>query len=124
MPLRSLQPVLDGYGEHSANGARAIVIRKVTVECERILSFLLAFSPRHPTLHHAAQSLFPVHVQPDLLLAVGNGHIPLRRGDDNRLSRSRGSELFRQIDCDRQSRPFDGHFYIFHDGGLSVMDNA
>ena len=31
------------------------------------------------------RSLLPVHVQSDLLLPIWNGHIPLRRSNDDRL---------------------------------------
>ena len=61
------------------------------------------------------QSLLPVHVQPDFLLAVWNGHISFRRGNDGGLPRSRGSELFGQIDLDRQCCPFDGQLHVLHD---------
>src|SRR5580765_8849318 len=80
--------------------------------------------PRYLLFNATSRSLLPVHVQPDLLLAIWNGHIPLRRGNDGRFPRSRGSELFGQIYLNRQRCPFDGHLHVFHDSGLSVMDRA
>ena len=61
------------------------------------------------------RSLLSVHVQPDFLLAVRNGHIPLRRSKDDRLPRSRGAELFGEIYLDGQYGPLDGHLHVLHD---------
>ena len=61
------------------------------------------------------RSLLPVHVQPDFLLAVRNGHIPLRRSKDDCFPRSRGAELFGEIYLDGQYGPLDGHLHVLHD---------
>ena len=54
------------------------------------------------------QSLLPVHVQPDFLLAVSGCYIPLRRGSGGSVSRE-SAELFGQIYLDRQRCTFDGY---------------
>lgn len=76
------------------------------------------------TFVSARSLLFLVDIQSDFFFAVLNGHISFGRGNDDGLPRGRGAELFGKIDLDREHRSLDGHLYIFHDGALSVMDEA
>lgn len=73
-------------------------------------------SPSGIQCAQALASLFPVHVEPDLLLSVRNGYISLRRSDDNGFPRSGGPKFLGQVHLDRQHGPFDGHLNVFHDG--------
>ena len=46
------------------------------------------------------------------------------RGDDDGLSRCRGSKLLREIHPDRQRRSLDSHLNVLHDGILPRLDSV
>lgn len=59
-------------------------------------------------------SLLPIHVQPNLLVSLGNRHVAFGRIDDDRLSGGRRAELLGQVDGEGQNVAFDLHFYVLH----------
>ena len=59
-------------------------------------------------------SLLPVHVQPDLLIPLGDGHVALGGGDDDRLAGGRRAELLGQVYLDGQDVAFDLHVHVLH----------
>src|SRR6266545_4051840 len=50
-------------------------------------------------------SLLPVDVQPDLLVPIGDGHVPLGRRDDGGLAGGGRPELLRQVHPDDEDVP-------------------
>src|SRR6266542_3376185 len=59
-------------------------------------------------------SLLPVDVQPDLLVPIGDGHVPLGRRDDDGLAGGGRPELLRQVHPDDEDVPLDLHLDVLH----------
>src|SRR6266508_4253167 len=59
-------------------------------------------------------SLLPVDVQPDLLVPIGDGHVPLGRRDDGGLAGGGRPELLRQVHPDDEDVPLDLHLDVLH----------
>src|SRR5262249_52875338 len=95
---------------------------RVFVTCELAAKQRREASIERPLDSHAWRTrrarcpslLLPIHVQADLLVAVGNRHIAFGRRDDRGLARRGRTELLREIDPDGEDVALHLHLHVLH----------